>query len=118
MSYIGEVLGGSGSLWLCFLAYEFIFKWYFFPFLLLALRLRAYSWRRGLLVLSLGGSILFPWIVKQKLVYDTFASTTYEGRHLAGMLWLAPPQGDSEEWSAVRTREIYPPEAEIGRAHV
>jgi hypothetical protein len=71
-----------------------IFQWYFFPLVFVSLLLRRVSARQ--LALFGGASVLFvsPYLVKQKLLFDTLSTTTFAGYFEAGICWYEPPPNE------------------------
>jgi hypothetical protein len=67
-----------------------VFQWYTFPIVAVLLAVQGAGRRRIVTFLAVSAVLVVPYLVKQRLMFGTISTTTFSGRHLAGLVWYRP----------------------------
>ncbi|MCP5042912.1 MAG: hypothetical protein GY944_17950, partial [bacterium] len=84
-----------------------VFQWYFLPIMMLAVGLRARSWRVLAVFCAISFAIVGSYVAKQHAVFGITSTSTFGGYHLCGALWIYPTP-DELQTAATRLAPVYP----------
>ncbi len=87
-----------------------LFQWYFFPIVICALMLRKMHFRQLVASSAIIFVLVFPYILKQYILFSTTSTTTFAGVHKLGIIWYEPSDKEYQAVSAGITK-MYPEKA-------
>jgi len=106
----GSILRISLAVVYLYYAKEF-FQWYFVLIVLASLILLKVPWKKIMVFVGIACICIFPYVIKQKIMYDTMLTTSFSGWFKAGVIWYKPTSQELEEVSRTVMFK-YPKEAE------
>ncbi len=75
---------------LCLFFTRTVFQWYTFPIVAVLLFVQHAGWRRIATFLAVSALFTVPYMAKQRMLFGTISTTTFSGRHAAGLVWYRP----------------------------